>query len=134
MRLADFDLHFSPEYWGIEIRAVVPISWWRLAVSSRNIAIYITSDYVLRQTIKQFIITYRHDEQQPILRYRFRIVEKVSLLQQPVFIRVITALTAEKTPLKSFLKAIWNGHCKYLHIENIETFFRDISRLLQFEI
>ena len=31
------------------------IVWWRLAVSSRDVAIYISSDYIVRQTIKQFI-------------------------------------------------------------------------------
>ena len=35
--------------------AVDRIAWWRLAVSSRNVAIYISSDYIVRRTIKQFI-------------------------------------------------------------------------------
>ena len=35
-------------------RAVDPIVWWRLTVSSRNVAIYLSSDYLVRQTIKQF--------------------------------------------------------------------------------
>ena len=35
-------------------RAVDPIVWWRLTVSSRNVAIYLSSDYLVRQTIFQF--------------------------------------------------------------------------------
>ena len=50
---------------------VDPIAWWRLVVSSRNVAIYISSDYIARQTIKQFIITYHHDEQWPLLPYKY---------------------------------------------------------------
>ena len=34
-----------------------------MKTSSRNVAIDISSDYTMRQTIEQFIITYHHDEQ-----------------------------------------------------------------------
>ena len=37
-------------------------AWWRLAVSSRNVAIYISSDNIAEQTIKQFTIIYYHNE------------------------------------------------------------------------
>ena len=33
------------------------------AVSSRNVTIYISCDNIVRQTIKQFIVTYHHEEQ-----------------------------------------------------------------------
>ena len=44
-------------------RAVRPIAWWRLTVSNRNVATYISSEYIMRQTIKRFIITYHHNQQ-----------------------------------------------------------------------
>ena len=33
-----------------------PTTWWTQVVSSRNVTIYISSDYIVRQKIKQFII------------------------------------------------------------------------------
>ena len=38
------------------VQSVDLIAWRRLAVSSRNVAIYISSDYMVRQTIIHFII------------------------------------------------------------------------------
>ena len=38
------------------VQSVDLIAWRRLAVSSRNVAIYISSDYIVRQTIIHFII------------------------------------------------------------------------------
>ena len=34
-------------------RAVRLIAWWRLTVSNRNVATYISSEYIMRQTIKR---------------------------------------------------------------------------------
>ena len=38
------------------VQSVDLIAWRRLAVSSRNVAMYISSDYIVRQTIIHFII------------------------------------------------------------------------------
>ena len=39
-----------------EAQPVDLIAWWRLAVSSRNVVNYISSDYIVRQTIIHYII------------------------------------------------------------------------------
>jgi len=41
------------------VQSVDLIAWRRLAVSSRNVAIYISSDYIVRQTIIHFIIKFK---------------------------------------------------------------------------
>ena len=52
------------------------IAWRRLAVCSRNVAIYITRDYILRQTKNLIFIVSHHDKySQPILRKKKNIRE-----------------------------------------------------------
>ena len=88
--------------WGRMINHAWPvdlIAWRRLAVCSRNVAIYITRDYILRQTKNLTFIVSHHDKySQPILRKKKNIRENKRAKQKKN--KSKTKVTARRTMKK----------------------------------